>query len=166
MDLMEEFCALRVWPPGAGLERGAWGPEARSSLPRVAGHEGAGSWPWSPLPLLFFFIFFILTRCTGIIAVMPIDKAAHAVEQLLGPYIGEEHAKRGLVREPRLNRAYIDPAVPLAECPAPDEWRKKQSRVPGELGIPGPIDKGPCDPLGLTTQAGLAALGWRLRIGP
>lgn len=78
---------------------------------------------------------------------MPIDEAARAMEQLLGPYTGEEHAKRGLVvRESRLNRAYL--VVLLAEHLDPDEGRKKQGQVPEELDAPGPIDVRPLRSVG------------------
>lgn len=68
-----------------------------------------------------FFFILILTSHDYSIAVMPIDEATHATEQLLGPYTREQDAKRGLVvRELCLNCAYVDPIVHLVEHPDPD----------------------------------------------
>lgn len=67
----------------------------------------------------------------------------------MSPCIGEEHTKRRLVvREPRLNCAYADPTVRLAECPNPDEGRKKQARVLEECDILGPIATRPLCSIG------------------
>lgn len=72
-------------------------------------------------------------------AVVHIAEATRAVEQLLGPYTCEEHAKRGLVvRKAHLNWAYLDPMIRLAERLGPDEGRRKHAHVP-ECDGTGPI---------------------------
>lgn len=58
----------------------------------------------------------------------------------MGPYTGEDHAKRGLVvLEPHLMRAYVDPVVCLAERSDLGEGRKKRARVLEEYDVTGPI---------------------------
>ena len=85
--------------------------------------------------------------------VAPITKVAHAVEVLLGPYMGEEHRRRlVVVREPRLNRAY-DASVHLQERADPDVGKNKRARTP-EAEVAGPIAVAPlrsvrpCDGIG------------------
>lgn len=58
----------------------------------------------------------------------------------MGLYTDEEHAKRMLVvHEPRLNLAYLDPAVRLAEQQDRDEGRKKRAHAPEEGDARGSI---------------------------
>lgn len=77
-------------------------------------------------------------------AVLPIDEAERATEQLLGPYTGEEHVKRGIVvREPSVNRAYMDPVVRLVERANPDAGKKKRVRGLEELEGHRPISAVP-----------------------
>lgn len=93
-----------------------------------------------------FYIFLMRDNC---IIVLPIDESARVAEQLLGPYTDKEHAKRGLVvHESRLNRAYADQAIRLAEHADPDEGKKKQTHVPEELDAPGPIAAWPLRAIG------------------
>lgn len=76
--------------------------------------------------------------CTIVVA--PIGEAACVVEHLLGPYTGEEHAKRGLVVwEPCLNHTYTDQMIHLMECPDIDEGRRKRARVPDDGDAARPI---------------------------
>lgn len=83
-----------------------------------------------------------------------IDEAC-VMEQLLGPYTGEEHAKWGLVvRETHLNRAYTDPAFRLAERSDPDEGRKKRAHGPEELDSLGLIDVRPLRSIGAGDAGG------------
>ena len=89
---------------------------------------------------------------------LSIDEAERAAEQLLGPYTGEEHAKRGqVVREPRLNRAYADPSVRLVERPDPDAGKKKRVRGPDELETLGPIRVAPLRAIGADGAGGSSA---------
>ena len=48
-----------------------------------------------------------------------------------------------MVREPRLNHAYMDPAVRLEERVDPDAGKKKRVRGPEELEAGGPISAVP-----------------------
>lgn len=103
---------------------------------------GIAQVPTSALGFAFFFYVFASLSVTP--TVLPIDEAEHAAEQLLGPYTREEHAKQGLVvREPRVNWAYVDPAVRLVERPNPDVGKKKWVRGPKELEGHGPISAVP-----------------------
>ena len=69
-------------------------------------------------------------------------EATRAAEVLLGPYTGDEHARRRVVvRDPRLNRAY-DASVSLPERADPDAGKKKRARAP-ELEVGGPIPAPP-----------------------
>ena len=52
------------------------------------------------------------------------------------------------MREPRLNRAYADPSVRLAERPDPDAGKKKRVRGPDELETPGPLRVAPLRAVG------------------
>ena len=90
---------------------------------------------------------------------LSIDEAERAAEQLLGPYTAEEHAKRGqVVREPRLNRAYADPSVRLAERPDPDAGKKKRVRGHDELETLGPIRVVPLRAVGADGAGGSSAV--------
>ena len=96
------------------------------------------------------------------LAVVAIDEAARAADVLLGPYTGEEHARRGVVeRDARLNRAH-DASVRLAERPDPDEGKKKRPRA-AEVEVRGPIavvplrTAGPCEVGGSSRGRGDAA---------
>lgn len=59
-----------------------------------------------------------------------------------------------IVREPCLNRAFVDPAVPLAERPNPNAWKKKRTRVPEELEALGPINVVPLRAVGASATGG------------
>lgn len=54
------------------------------------------------------------------------------------------------MREPCLNRAYVDPVVRLVERPDPDAGKKKWVRGPEELEGPGPISAVPLQAVGAT----------------
>lgn len=102
-------------------------------------------------------IFIFLMECASVTSISPIDKAARSVEQLLGPYTSEEHVKCGLVLwEPRLNNVYVDPTIRLAECPDPDNGRRKWARVPMECNIMQPIIARPLYSVGSGGTGGLS----------
>lgn len=114
---------------------------------------------FSPLSLLPFYVF-VFSSWTHTPAVTPIDEAARVAEQLLGPYIGEEHTRQGLVvREPRLNRAFVDPAVRLVERPDPDIGKKNWVRVPEELEAQGLISVVPLRAVGASVTGGSGCAG-------
>lgn len=73
-DLVEEFCALRVWPLACGWSVELGDPKGDLPSLEVAGREGLGLCLGFSSAL--FLLFFILTRHAGVIVVMPIDKAA------------------------------------------------------------------------------------------
>ena len=80
----------------------------------------------------------MLVVTIAFLAAAPISEAARAAEVLLGPYTGDEHARRlVVVREPRLNRTY-DASVSFPERADPDAGKKKRARVP-EVELSGPI---------------------------
>ena len=84
---------------------------------------GAKVWAFAPFFCLIFF------WNLAFVVVTPIDEAVWSVEVLLGPYTGEEHAKRLMVvRKPQLNLAYKD-GVDLLERWDPDEWKKKHAHA-------------------------------------
>ena len=90
---------------------------------------------------------------------LPVDEAERAAEQLLGPYTADEHSKRRVVvREARLNRAYVDPALQPAERADPDAGKKKRVRGPEELETGGPISAVPLRAVGVCV-AGEVAVG-------
>ena len=90
---------------------------------------------------------------------LPVDEAERAAEQLLGPYTADEHSKRRVVvREARLNRAYVDPALQPAERADPDAGKKKRVRGPEELEAGGPIRAVPLRAVGVGV-AGEVAVG-------
>ena len=92
-------------------------------------------------------------------SVLPVDEAERAAEQLLGPYTADEHSKRRVVvREARLNRAYVDPALQPAERADPDAGKKKRVRGPEELETGGPISAVPLRAVGVCV-AGEVAVG-------
>lgn len=140
---------LHIWDLalGAGLEGGVgWSGERPS-------HADRGGTRRYVLPMVCFdnnFYCISLMLLPAFVAVAPIDEVARATELLLGPYSSEEHAKRALVvREPRLNRAYLDPEVRLAERQDPDEGWKKQACVPDEGDAGEPIDAVPLRAVGI-----------------
>lgn len=59
-----------------------------------------------------------------------------------------------VVREPCLNRAYVDPAIRLGECPDPDAGKKKRARMLEELEVPGPISVVPLRAVGASGPGG------------
>ena len=90
---------------------------------------------------------------------LPIGEAKRVAEQLLGPYTADEHSKRRVVvREARLNRAYVDPALQPAERADPDAGKKKRVRGLEELETGGPISAVPLRAIGVAVP-GEVALG-------
>lgn len=130
-DLVEEFCAFRVWPLAKDWKLEVKTSESGLRCLAVEDHTGGVSFD------IGFILLFILTALVfGTVA--PITEAARAAEVLLGPYTGDEHARRGVVvREPRLNRAY-DGSVVLPERADPDEGKRKRARA-AEVEVAGPI---------------------------
>lgn len=84
------------------------------------------------------------------LVVLPINEVERVAELFLGPYIGEEHAKWGLVvREARVNRVYMDPLVCLVERSDPDAGKRKQVHGPEDLEGQGPINEMPLRAIGV-----------------
>ena len=92
-------------------------------------------------------------------SVLSIGEAERTAEQLLGPYTADEHSKRKLVvRETRLNRAYLGSDAQLVERADPDAGKRKRVRGPEELESGGPISTVPLRAVG-TGVAGEIAFG-------
>lgn len=90
---------------------------------------------------------------------LPIGEAERVAEQLLGPYTADEHSKRRqVVREARLNRAYLDPAASLPERVDPDAGKRKRVRGSEELELGGPVSAVPLRAVGVGV-AGEIAVG-------
>lgn len=159
-DLVEELCTFRVWTLAQGwrMELGGhhWVASPRSPW------QGAKVWLCALQPPSFF----SLTVSPAIVVVAPIDEAACATEQHLGLYLGEEHAKcRLVVREPRLNRAYVNPDVCLTERQDPNEGMKKRVGLPKGGDAGGRSLRCPCALLGLACWALVCARGLTQRKG-
>lgn len=96
----------------------------------------------------------VLTRFAFFMVVAPIAEATQAMEPLLDPYMGKEHAKRGLVvRDACLNWAYSDPTICLAERPDLDKGWRKHAYVPKCDGT-GPIVATPLCAIGSSGTGG------------